>query len=315
MPKKRKLRFIVNPSSGTDRKRNLAKLIKEYLDLDRFDWELFYTQYEGHAIELAKEGVEQGCYMVVACGGDGSVNEIASQLVQTDSILGVLPCGSGNGFAGHLGIGRNIRQAIRHLNTGLEISIDACTMNGRPFFNLSGVGFDAAVAKRLHKSKVRGFWGYFKSTLKETLNFRSRHFEIQFDNFKLDRDCLLVEIANASIYGYGFSIVPLAKINDGLLEVLVAKKAPLWRYVVELWRFFDHSFHKSSLVEIYQANKVIIRCSEPTAVHLDGEGFDLNYEANYEILPMALKVMAPRSYVIQQRIDLKRQHKLSYHYS
>jgi diacylglycerol kinase (ATP) len=312
MPKKRKLRFIANPLSGTNRNRDLSLLIKNNLNTERFEWELCYTQYAGHAIELSREGVINGCYMVVACGGDGSVNEVASQLINTNTILGVLPCGSGNGFAGHLGIGRNVTRAFRFLNEGLEISVDACTMNGKPFVNLSGVGFDAVVAQRLHGAKVRGFWGYLKSTTLETFNFKSQVFDIQIDNHQIKKECILVEVANAPIYGYGFSIVPIAKLNDGLLEILVAKKAPIWRYAIECWRFLDWSFHKSSLVEVYQARKVVIKTEIPTAVHLDGEGFDLKSEAVYEIQPSALKVMVPRDYVIQNRVDLSKKNKIEY---
>lgn len=315
MPQPRKLRFIANPHSGTNRKLNLHNLLSKNLDPDKFYWELYYTQYAGHAVELAREAINKGCYMVVACGGDGSVNEIASQLIGTETVLGVLPCGSGNGFAGHLGIGRDVVKAIQFLNEGLEITIDACTMNGRPFVNLSGIGFDAVVAKRLHGSKIRGFWGYLKSTLRETLNFKMQLLEIKIDDLSLKQECLLVEVANAPVYGYGFSIVPLAKFNDGLLEVLIAKKAPLWRYMLEMWRFVDRSFHKSSLVDTYQGRKIRIKIASPTAVHIDGEGFDLETEAVYEIQPASLKVLAPKEFVVRQQIKTPRKPKLALQYS
>ncbi len=315
MPEKRKLRFIANPHSGTNRKRNLKKLLYANLDQQKFSWELYYTKYAGHALEMTREAVEKGCYMVVACGGDGSVNEIASQLIGTNTVLGVLPCGSGNGFAGHLGLGRDVKRAIQLLNEGTEVVIDACSMNGRPFVNLSGIGFDAVVAKRLHGSKIRGFWGYLKSTLRETLNYSMQPLEIQIDDLTFSRECLLVEIANAPVYGYGFSIVPLAKLNDGLLEILVAKKAPLWRYMLELWRFIDRSFHKSPLVETYQGRYVRIRSSAPTSVHIDGEGFDIENEAVYEILPGALKVLAPKEFAVRHKENQKVKPKLAYQYS
>lgn len=227
-----------------NRKRNLPQLIADNLDHDRFDHELCYTERAGHSIELANEGVAQGFDLVVACGGDGSVNEISSQLIGTNTVLGVLPAGSGNGFAGHLGLGRDVAKAIRHLNDGVPITIDTCTLNGQPFVNLAGVGFDGAVAKHLHDSPVRGFWAYFKYTLEETLRYQAQSLGIQVDGIKSNADAFLLRGANAPIYGYGFSIVPQANFTDGKLEVLLIKEAPKWQYVFESWRFLNRSFHK-----------------------------------------------------------------------
>ena len=293
----KKIRFIANPFSGANRKRNLPKLIEEHLDHGQFDHELCYTQYAGHAIELAKEAVGAGCFMVVACGGDGSVNEIAGQLTGTDSVLGVLPCGSGNGFAMHLGIGRNVAKAFDYLNEGVPLAIDTCRMNGRPFVNLSGTGFDAVVAKRLHGSRVRGFWGYLKYTLEEVWNYEMQPFDIEIDGKQFRRVALLVEVANAPVYGYGFSIVPPAKVNDGLMNVLIARQAPKWRYLLESWRFLNHSFHESPLVECFSGKKITVTPARPTAIHLDGEGFDLDGPAEYTIHPASLKVICPKVFV------------------
>lgn len=234
--------------------------------------------------------------MVVACGGDGSVNEIASQLIGTESVLGVLPCGSGNGFAMHLGIGRDVGKAIRFLNNGKVIAIDSCAMNGRPFVNLAGVGFDAIVARRLHRSKLRGVWGYLFNTLREVFDFKMLPVEIQVDGRSMNRTCLLVEVANAPVYGYGFSIVPQARPNDGKLEILIANKAPKWRYLLETWRFLDRSFHRSPLVECLSGTDIVVLPGTPTAVHLDGEGYKLKAKAHFTINPKSLKVMVPKVY-------------------
>ncbi len=297
MTDKKRIRFIANPRSGVNRKRNLPQLIDDNLDHGLFDHELCYTERAGHAIELAKEGVELGFDLVVACGGDGSVNEIASQLIGTSAVLGVLPAGSGNGFAGHLGLGRDVAKSIRSLNDGSPIIIDTCTLNGHPFVNLAGVGFDGVVAKRLHDSPVRGFWAYLRYTLEEVWAFQSQLFDIQVDGLKISRRCLLVEVANAPIYGYGFSIVPQANFTDGKLEVLLIKAAPKWRYVLGAWRFLNRSFHKSPLAECYTGNEVVIAPAKPIGAHVDGEGFQLMGEARICIRPASLKVMVPRVYV------------------
>ena len=291
----KKVHFIANPYSGSVRKRNLPALLEKHLNHNKFQYELSYTKYAGHGIELAKEAVANGCNIVVACGGDGSVNEVASQLVGTDVALGILPCGSGNGFAMHLGLGRNVKKAIHHLNNGQKITIDSCRMNDRPFVNLSGIGFDAVVANRLHGNKLRGFIAYFKYTVEEIFKYKMLPIEMTIDGEKMEHTCLLVEIANAPIYGYGFSIVPPAKFNDGKMEVLLVKAAPKWRYLFSFWRFLNNSFHKSSLVECFTGENILIKPLEKTALHVDGEGESFEGEAMYSILPNSLKVICPKS--------------------
>ncbi len=291
-----KVRFIANPYSGSVRKRNLAGLLEEHLDDEKFVYDLCYTEYAGHAIELAREAVANGCDMVVACGGDGSVNEIASQLIGTDVVLGILPCGSGNGFAMHLGVGRDVVKAIHHLNRGRAVVIDSGRMNGRPFVNLAGVGFDAVVADRLHGSKLRGFRAYFKYTCEEVFKYKMLPVEVAVDGQVFKRTCLLVEVANAPIYGYGFAIVPSAKFNDGDLEVLLVKAAPKWRYFFSMWRFLNNSFHKSSLTECFTGKNIVIKPSWKTSVHIDGEGMDLAGEATFSIVPASLKVLCPKAH-------------------
>ncbi|MEO1261337.1 MAG: diacylglycerol kinase family protein [Bacteroidota bacterium] len=292
-----KVRFIANPLSGTVRKNNLPKLLQEHLDDEKFQYEFCFTEYAGHAVELARDAVVNDFDVVVACGGDGSVNEVAGQLVGTKVALGILPCGSGNGFAMHLGLGRNVLKAIHHFNTGVPLLIDTCRMNDRPFVNLAGIGFDAVVAERMHGSKIRGFKAYFKYTLEEVFKYKMLPVELTVDGQKMERSCLLVEVANAPIYGYGWSIVPSARFNDGQLEVLLVKAAPKWRYLFSLWRFLNNSFHKSSLVECYSGKNISIRPKWKTAVHVDGEGYPFEGQASYSILPGSLKVICPKAYV------------------
>ncbi len=296
MGEKKKIRFIINPRSGANRKRNLPVLIEKNLDYSQWDAEICLTEFAGHATELAKEAVELGFSMVVACGGDGSVNEISSQLIGTQTVLGVVPSGSGNGFAGHLGIGRDLVGAIQLLNHGKVMRVDTCGMNGQHFVNLAGIGFDGVVSKRLHDSHIRGFWAYFRYSLEEAWAYQMQALDIQLDGKSISRTCLLVEIANAPIYGYGFSIVPHANLKDGLLEVLIIKSAPKWRYLLESWRFLNHSFHKSSLAESYTCREIVVTPKTPTCYHLDGEGYELRGEARFSITPNSLRVIVPRAF-------------------
>ncbi|MEY3052323.1 MAG: hypothetical protein RLY31_2108 [Bacteroidota bacterium] len=287
-----KTRFITNPRSGMNRKRDIHRLIRQHFPSTGVEWEVVRTEYAGHAVRLAKEAVEQGYRMVVACGGDGSVNEIASQLIGTSTILGVLPCGSGNGFAAYLGLGRDIRRALRILTEGEVVRLDTVRMNGRPFVNLAGIGFDAQVARRLHRSRLRGFWGYLLSSLREAWRLNPLSLQIDMDGEIVRQDCLLVEVANAPVYGYGFSIVPQADARDGRLDILVARQASVWRYLWEARRFIDDSFHQSPLVTCFQAEQVCVTPNRPTAIHLDGEGYKLNRSARFQLISDSLSVMA-----------------------
>lgn len=296
MPEKKKIRFIVNPRSGANRKRNLPGLIQKYVDYSQFEVEICLTEYAGHAVELAREAAENGVFIVVACGGDGSVNEISSPLIGTKTVLGVVPSGSGNGFASHLGIGRNLVRAIQSLNNGTVITVDTCRLNDRAFVNLAGIGFDGVVSKRLHDSRVRGLWAYIRYTLEEVWAFKMQQLDIQVDGREIMRKCLLVEVANAPIYGYGFSIVPHANFKDGQMEVLVLNAASKWRYLFESWRFLNRSFHKSRFAECFTCKEIVVKSRTKTCYHIDGEGFDLNGEARFSILPNSLRVMVPKAY-------------------
>ncbi len=298
MGEKRKIRFVANPFSGLNKKRNLGHKIEQHLDHSLFDFELEYTKAAGHAVELSREAARLGYYMVVAAGGDGSVNEIAEGLIGSNTILGILPCGSGNGFATHLGIDRNLGRAIRLLNDGKVVEVDTCLMDEKPFVNLAGVGFDALIAYKIKGSKLRGIIGYLKHALGEALSYEMQDFDILIDEKKIKRSCLVVEVANASMYGYGFAIAPCAKLDDGKLDVVIIKKAPKWRYVLEGWRLINNSLHESSLSECYSAREVTIFPSYPTAVHVDGEGYLVNQgPINFKVNPSSLKVLCPKSYI------------------
>lgn len=295
---KKRICFIVNPFSGVNKKKLLLPKIQQLLDVQKYDYAIKYTEAVAHAIELSKQAVQEGFDIVVAVGGDGSINEVAQGLIGTKTILGILPAGSGNGFAMHLGLGRKLDKAIQILNEAHVLTIDTCMLNERPYVNLAGVGFDALVAYKMKKSALRGLWGYVKFSLKEALNFQFPKYKITLDDQTIERDCIVTEVANAPMFGYNFLIAPQAKLNDGLLDITIIKKAPKWRYFFSFWRFFNGSIHKSSLVESYTAKKVSIEIQEETAVHVDGEGYLINQNLHFSLNPLSLKVIVPKDYTV-----------------
>ncbi|MEM1121957.1 MAG: diacylglycerol kinase family protein [Bacteroidota bacterium] len=289
-----KILFIINPFSGLTRKKNVPKIIEQNIDHRRFKVEIAYTQFAGHAIDLAKQGVARQFDVVVAVGGDGSVNEVASALIGTNVKLGILPGGSGNGFAMHLGLGRRIKKSVHILNTAKTITIDSGLLNGRPFVNLGGTGFDALVAYRAKQSTLRGLWAYTKFAVLEAWQYPIEKYQIIVDNQAVEMEALVIEVANAQMFGYNFVIAPQAQLDDGLLDVLIVKKAPKWRYLLSLWRFFNDSFHKSSLVKVYKGKNVKIIGEKPMPVHIDGEGYYLEEDLHFTMRPMSLQVLVPK---------------------
>ncbi|MFK8103662.1 MAG: diacylglycerol kinase family protein [Saprospiraceae bacterium] len=294
---KRKIRFIINPFAGVGQKARFAESIPQLLDLQQFDYDVCYTEYPQHATQLAKQAVLEGCDIVAAVGGDGSINEVAKGLIGTTTILAIIPAGSGNGLAMHLGIGRKAERAIQLLNESVVMKIDTGIVNGKPFINLAGTGFDAWIAYKTKLNKVRGLWAYVKHSMLETFSYQMQDYEITIDGRTINRACLVVEVANAPMFGYNFVVAPLAKLNDGLLEVVLIKKAPKWRYVFSFWRFFNKSVHQSSLTERYTAKKVSIKkIKKDLSLHLDGEGFLVSHSLEFSINELSLHILIPPAY-------------------
>lgn len=290
---KKKIRFIINPFSGTSGKATIPALVKEHLDHSKFEYEVTFTERAGHAIELAKEGVEQKVDFIAAVGGDGSVNEVAQSLINTSSALIVIPGGSGNGFAMHLGLGRNIIKAIEFINTGQVMAIDTCTVNNRFFINVSGLGFDARIAYKTKLNKKRGFIPYFITSIREALKFKPQKLTIKIDQKTISGEYAAAVIANASMYGYHFTIAPLASMQDGIMDIMLIKKAPLYRYFFMIFRFLNRSLHKSKITENLQGKSIIITSDESSYLHVDGEGYKAEKNLEFKILPKSLKVLAP----------------------
>lgn len=289
----KKISFIVNPISGSLRRRkDMEILLDKHLDKSLYQYEVILTEYAGHAIELSKNARENGSDIVVAVGGDGSVNEVSSSLIGSDTILGVLPGGSGNGFAMHMGIGRKLVKAIKILNEGKVKRIDTIELNGQSGVSFSGVGFAANIAYKFKQSKQRGFINYLKITLEQAYKYPFQKYEISIDGQPfIEKDCLMVEVANSTTFGYNFKPAPLAKIDDGLLELVIVKKTPKYNYFASILRMVNGQIHKSSYMERFACKKVDIKIPKSSFVHMDGEGFMKSEELHYKIIPHSLNVI------------------------
>jgi len=290
---KKRIRFIINPFSGTSGKQTTPDLIKKNLDHSKFDYEVAFTEYAGHAIKLAKEGAELNFDYVAAVGGDGSVNEVAQSLLYTNTALAVLPGGSGNGFAMHLGLGRNIQKAIQFINNGHVIEIDTCTANNRFFINVSGLGFDARIAYKTKENSKRGFIPYFLTSVRESRKFKPQNLSIKVDEKIIKGEYAAAVVANASMYGYHFTIAPQASMQDGIMDLMLIKKAPLYKYFMTTFRFLNRTLDKSDITETFQGKSISISMNEANYLHVDGEGYKTEKDLTFKINPKSLKVLAP----------------------
>ena len=290
----RRIVFIVNPKAGTNLQKHIRNSIDNHLNHKKFEYGIWLTKKAGHASKLAKKAVKEGYEYVVAVGGDGSINEVASALVGTKAILGVIPAGSGNGLAMHLGYGRDIDEAIKKLNAAEEKSIDCGTLNGRHFVNIAGVGFDGLVSNMMKGSHWRGFLPYFLKSVEAGLSYTSKPCSIQLDGETLKRNCFAISIANGPMYGYNFQIAPDALLYDGFFEVVILKDAPRWQYFAAIPSMLTNKIYEADFVEHYRAKKVVIRADGEQYIHLDGEGMVISEELHFEITPSALRILVPQ---------------------
>ncbi len=269
-PKQIKILFIVNPISGIGKQKQVEKLVEDSLDKQRFSATILYTEYAGHATKLAQDAA--GIYDVVtAVGGDGSINEIAKALVNTPTALAIIPCGSGNGLARALNIPMKPAHAVEHLNKAEFKAIDSFYVNDRFFISLAGCGYDSLVARLYDFYPGRGFKTYFKAVLSSYLKYKPLEYTIKTDDSTIRRKALLVTACNSSQFGYGFRIAPEAKMDDGLLDLVIMKKPEWWRVPFVLLSVALGRAHKSCCFEIMRTSHVEISGNESRYVNLDGE--------------------------------------------
>jgi YegS/Rv2252/BmrU family lipid kinase len=289
---KKKIRFIVNPFSGPKKSINIDQLIQTLLNKEAFDYELIFTEYAGHAHELSCLAAEQQYYAVIAVGGDGTINEVASSLVNTKTALGVIPFGSGNGFAYHIGLRRDVAKAIKAINTCNTIKIDSATINGIFFINVAGLGLDAKVAFLTKKNRKRGFLPYFIQTIRESRQFTFMDLTLSTEEKSWNGQYAMATVANGSMYGYDFSIAPAARLNDGLFDVILIKKAPIYRYISLAVRMYFRNVHHSSLVEYFTCKTLHIQSQNANYFHVDGEGNEaISTDFSFAIIPDSLHLL------------------------
>lgn len=288
---RKKILFIVNPVSGIGRQKIIEKLLDKRLDKTIYDFELAYTKGPGHASTLAAEAAQHNFDVVTAVGGDGSVNEVGSGLIGTNTVMAFMPAGSGNGLARHLNIPMNLEKAMEVINRAGITSIDTVKINDRHCLGMAGVGFDAHIGWEFARFGKRGFSSYIKVFLREYPKYKPRQYELTLDGKKITREALLISFANGSQYGNNAAIAPLADIRDGLIDVCILRNSNTGTMPHLIWKLFSGKMHRSKYLETIRAGEVILK-QEAENAHIDGEPVQLGKEIKLKVNPLSLKVLA-----------------------
>jgi diacylglycerol kinase (ATP) len=292
-PRKKVLLFIINPISGIGKQKNIEELIREHADNSRFDYKVRFTMGPGHGTELAKEAVASGVDIVVAIGGDGTVNEIGKVLVGSETALGIIPTGSGNGLARHLKIPFSFEKAIAVINRCKIRKIDTATLNDQVFLSIAGVGYDAFVAKKFANATKRGFFSYFRIVSNEYPLYRPKKYILEVDGKIIKRKALSITLANSNQYGNNTSIDPHAKLDDGLIDVCIVRRIPLFLIPFYVPMLFTKTFHKTHYIEIIRAKQAIITRKKGKTIHLDGDPAKTGKVLEMKVNPLSLNIIVP----------------------
>ncbi|MDE6270776.1 MAG: diacylglycerol kinase family lipid kinase [Muribaculaceae bacterium] len=267
----RKLLLIINPVSGTGSKAGVAEHIEERVRQAGFEIRTEYTTCAGDATRLAQKAIDQGYYGVLACGGDGTVNETARALCNTDVALGIVPAGSGNGLARHIEIPIDVDGSLDVILSDHVAACDYGTVNGRPFFCTFGVGFDAAVSDYFARQSRRGLLTYLQSAVHEFMCYDSERYVIEIDGREFTREAFLVVCCNASQYGNNAFIAPDASIRDGVLDITIVRAGNRLQKARVGFDMMAGFIGRNALVETVRASHAVIKRQAAGPAHIDGE--------------------------------------------
>jgi YegS/Rv2252/BmrU family lipid kinase len=290
---KKKICFIVNPISGIGRQKTIEKLIDQLLDRSLFEYEIQYTKAAKHATELAQNAVQQHFDIVVAVGGDGSVNETAKGLIGSKTAMAILPTGSGNGLARHLKIPLDLKKAMEVINRAQHTCIDSISMDNEVFVNVAGIGFDAHIGWEFAKFGKRGFSSYLKVVLREFPKYKARKYELTIDGKTIHSEAFLISFANGSQWGNNAYIAPTADISDGLMDIAILKNFKFMSALSIGYKLFKKTLHESTHLEIIKAKEVTVK-QPSTIAHIDGEPIEIGNFIHIKVNPLSLNVIVPK---------------------
>ena len=288
---KKRVTFLVNPISGTHSKQEVPEMIEATLNRELFDHKVLFTEYAGHAAELARQQADEQTDIVVAVGGDGTVNEVARSLVHTQTALAIVPCGSGNGLARHLCLPMDICKSIEVINSCRIEAFDYGIINGLPFFCTCGMGFDAFISLKFAEAGKRGPITYVENVLKEGLKYKPETYEVKDDTGTHHYKAFLIACANASQYGNNAYIAPGATMTDGEMDVIImepfnALEAP--QIAADL---FMTTLGNNSKIKTFRTKHLQIHRKAPGAIHYDGDPMMTDADIDIRIEHLGIRIV------------------------
>ena len=288
---KASITFVVNPISGTHSKDEIPALIASGLDKERFEYDIVFTEYAGHAAEIARTCAEQGADICVAVGGDGTVNEVARSLVHTQTALGIVPCGSGNGLARHLCLPMDSKKAIDIINHAQIEDFDYGIINGLPFFCTCGMGFDAFISLKFAEAGKRGPITYVENVLKEGLKYKPETYLVEDETGTHRYKAFLIACANAAQYGNNAYIAPGASMKDGVMDVIIMEPFDVLDAPTIALDLFSKTLTQNSKIKTFRAKSIHVHRSEPGAIHYDGDPIMTDADIDVVMQPSGIRIV------------------------
>lgn len=284
-----KTRFIVNLRSG--RAARALPQVAAFASAHGAD--VVLTERARHAGELAQRALDDGCTLIVAVGGDGTLNETAGALVGTGATFGLIPCGSGDGLGRHLKIHGPVPQALAVLEHGRPRAIDTGVADGHPFFTVAGLGFEAEIARRFNTLQRRGFLRYVTTIANTFRTWKPERFVITYPDGKDEVLAFTLAVANADQYGNQARVAPAARVDDGLLDLCAIPPVNGWNALPMLRRLFDGTMGHTPGAVLRRATRFQVERPGPGLLHTDGEVHAADATISFAIKPGSLRVMCP----------------------
>ncbi|RQO32163.1 diacylglycerol kinase [Taibaiella sp. KBW10] len=293
MSAQKSILFIINPKAGVDRVKAIQDAIDKHLDKTLFEVAYAYTEYPNHGIALARNAAAANTDIVVSVGGDGSLNDVVTGLQGTKTILGILPKGSGNGLARAAGIPLKLEKALQVINKMNVHALDLGVANGHYFISNAGVGFDAVITKAFTGNKTRGFKTYLKLIHQYIWRFKTREWLIEIDGQQIREQAFMITVANATQLGYNFFVAPEAKLNDGILDVVIIKEHPrILSGMIGLQAFMG-ALQQSRYVTQYSGKQIKLTNPGNRMMQVDGDALACEETIEINVLHKAINVLVP----------------------
>jgi len=286
-----KIYFLVNPISGGKDKTGFDEQVRKTLDLSKYDYKIESWVKRDKLGEMIDAAIAEGHTTVVAAGGDGTLNHVAAKLAGTGIQMGIIPMGSGNGFARHHGIPVHTARALERLNAPTVKKVDTILINNERYVNVAGVGFDAHIGYLFSVASERGFKTYTKIVIRELSKFKSQHYKLAIDGKEYIEQAFLISVANGSQWGNNATIAPEASTRDGLMDVVVMKPFKFYQVPLLALQLFTKKINRSSLIKSFKAKSVAIYREDKEAVHFDGEPAEMGTELVFKIEPASLNLL------------------------